>query len=130
MQQNEIVNVPDWSTHNRIGDSNGNVWIIEPGRGSLYVSLCENDYQVITNESILDNAENKKFQCTRYHQAVDLLSRKTSFDVADAFELLKQVKQNGKERVAECSFVYDRNENTVYYCEDQKYHDIRKHTYK
>ena len=46
------------------------------------------------------------------------------FDVSDCFNVLKAVAQTVCPTVV--SMVYDANENTVYWCLDQKWDDIKK----
>ena len=75
LKQTEVVNVPDWSTHNMICDTLGNTWIIEPGRGNLYSPLKQEEFQIMTNVSVLDAQEKgTEIQCGRYSTVKKLLS--------------------------------------------------------
>jgi len=49
----KIVNAPNLCTHNLIADKNGNVWVIEPGRGIIKNKAEESSYFLITNFSLI-----------------------------------------------------------------------------
>ncbi|WP_243122173.1 hypothetical protein [Clostridium thermarum] len=63
----EVVNMPQWSSHNMICDSNANVWGVELGRGNISNPTKSSPYFVMTNFSLWDNLyENVECDCNRY----------------------------------------------------------------
>jgi hypothetical protein len=114
----EIVNDPNASCHNLIADKNGNVWVIEPGRGNIKNKTTDSNSFVMTNFSLIDYANGKKYTDNgfdRYHIVKNMLDKKDIISLQDAFEILKNVVQNG-EWETDFSLVYSKNEHTVYYC--------------
>lgn len=131
LQNTEVVNVPDFSTHNMICDTQNNVWIIEPGRGNVCFSLKPNEFQVMTNFSIINNMQNEnKKKCERFITANKLLSESVSMNVKKAFEILHTVKQSEGEWITDFSMVYDKLHKTVYYCENQNFKDIKEYVFQ
>lgn len=129
LSQTEIVNVPDWSTHNMICTQQGDVWIIEPGRGTKFRELHNGEYQIMTNFAILDTFEEDNFSCERYHKAKNVLSLSASFDRKRAFELLNDVVQKGPEWITEFSLVFDKKSSTVYYVENQNFEEMNEYAF-
>lgn len=130
LSQTEIVNVPNWSTHNMICTEKGNVWIIEPGRGNKYTVLNQNEFHVMTNTPLLDLDSEKYITCDRYKKVKEVLSKSKEFNVSKAFDLLEEVVQNENEWITELSLVFDKKENVVYYAEQQKFDHIKKYVFK
>lgn len=130
LSQTEIVNVPGWSTHNMICTKEGNRWIIEPGRGNSYRQLNNGDFQIMTNKAILDSDSKDVNSCDRYNKANEVLKKNNRFNVNQAFELLNEVKQNGKEWITEFSLVFDKKKNTVYFVEHQNFDDIKEYVFQ
>ncbi len=126
---NEIVNVPDWSTHNMISTREGNVWIIEPGRGNTYRKLKDGEFQIMTNFSILDLEKEDDISCERYNKVKEVLNNEDKLTTNKAFELLEEVKQNGEEWSTDFSFVFDKSKNTVYYVENQNFDNIKEYVF-
>lgn len=125
----EVVNTPDWSCHNMICDSNGNVWIVEPGRGNLYSSRTSSPYFVMTNFSLWDYMhENTYCNCSRYHTVTDELSKISAMNIDEAFRILELAKQNDNEWNTAFSMVYSKLDNTVHYCVDGDF--SKKHEYR
>ena len=130
LSHKEIVNVPGSSTHNMICDKQGHVWIIEPGRGHKFFPLNKNDYQIMTNSSIIDSIENgTEIHCTRYNAVQELLSGSTAFSEKKAFEILEDVKQNSHQWITELSMVYDKKKEAVYYCLNQNFSDVHEYNF-
>ena len=130
LSQREIVNVPGLSTHNMICDEQGYVWIIEPGRGNKYFPLAENEFQILTNDSIIDSIESKtKIQCSRYTTVEKLLSEPIAFNEDRAFKILEEVKQSHGEWITDFSMVYDKSKEAVYYCKNQIFNDIQQYDF-
>ncbi|MDR2716564.1 MAG: hypothetical protein LBB89_00665 [Treponema sp.] len=57
----EVVNAPNFSTHNLVVDKNGNIYVIEPGRGNIKNKKQESLYFVMTNFSLIDYNDGKKY---------------------------------------------------------------------
>lgn len=121
-----IVNLPNNSMHSLFGDKDGHILLVEPGLG--FKEYKEN-FAVVSNFPLLvlpESFDNQFYGKDRYDKAVDVLSNSgKSFSVSEALSLLESVKQTGQWGTR-LSFVYSKNENTVYYCEDGNFHDIHK----
>jgi hypothetical protein len=128
----EIVNAPNLCTHNLIADKNGNVWVVEPGRGNIKNKTNESSYFIMTNFSIIDyNAGKEYTDCgfDRYINVKQNLDKKNGLSIKDAFSILEKVKQNGEWKT-EFSMVYSKNENKVYYCYNADYNNILEYKFK
>lgn len=126
----EVVNTPDWSTHNMICDSQANVWVVEPGRGNIYNSATSASYFVMSNFSIWDYInENENCGCTRYKNVSNELSKFNELSIEQAFEILESAKQEEGEWITDLSMVYSRNMNTVYYCFNRNFDERLKYTF-
>ena len=81
-------------------------------------------YSLITNYSILSPEITKPYIVSgddRFERADELLKHcNDSFSVAEAFQILKSVKQEGI-WATRVSFVYSVNENRVYYVENNDF---------
>ncbi|MBN1500488.1 MAG: hypothetical protein JW982_10040 [Spirochaetes bacterium] len=117
LEKVEIVNTPDQSCHNMICDSNANVWIIEPGRGSIFSPSTESSYFSMSNESLIDlQMRDMKSECPRYTAVMSRLSSTNEMDVDSAFEILKSVSQTDGEWKTDLSMVFSKKQSKVYYC--------------
>jgi hypothetical protein len=128
----EIVNAPNLCTHNLITDKNGNVWVVEPGRGIIKNKTNETSYFIMTNFSIIDYNVGKKYTdwgFDRYINAKKYLDKKGKLSVKDAFSILEKVKQTG-EWNTDFSMVYPKSENKVYYCYNADYKNILEYKFK
>ena len=113
----EVVNVPDWSCHNMICDSNGNVWVVEPGRGNISNIADSSKFFVMTNFSLWDYLyENVECNCDRFKVVSSELEKAEKVNVETAFSILDSASQRNGEWITEFSMVYSKNLNTVYYC--------------
>jgi len=128
----EIVNAPNLCTHNLITDKNGNVWVVEPGRGNIKNKANESPYYIMTNFSLIDYTAGKKYtDCgfDRYINVKKYLDKKHELSIKDAFSILGKVKQTGEWNTV-FSMVYSENENKVYYCHNIKYENILEYKFK
>ena len=128
----EIVNAPNLCTHNLIADKKGNVWIIEPGRGNIKNMANKSQYYIMTNFSLIDYNEGKKYtDCgiDRYNEVKDNLKKVKNLSIKKAFEILEKVKQTGEWKT-DFSMVYSKNENKVYYCYNSEYKNILEYELK
>jgi hypothetical protein len=122
----EIVNGPNQSTHNMVVDNFGNVWIIEPGRGNIKNAINETPYFIMTNFSIIEYNNGKKYSDNgfdRYNKAKNLMDNTKNMNVKEAFNILGKVKQEG-EWNTDFSMVYSQNNKKVYYCYKSNFNEI------
>lgn len=126
----EVVNTPDWSTHNMICDHKANAWVVEPGRGNIYNPVSESSYFVMSNFSLWDQRiNNVDTECLRYKRASSELKKHTELSIEEAFEIIEAVKQENGEWVTGLSLVYSKNRNEVYYCVNRNFDDVHKYTF-
>jgi len=127
----EVVNVPDWSTHNMICDSKANVWVVEPGRGNLYSSADSSPFYVMTNFSLWDYEKDLiPCECQRYKKVFTSLSDSGKLDVDSAFKILESAKQNNEEWKTDFSMVYSEKEHSVYYCLNGNFNERFKYEFQ
>ena len=130
---NGAVDMPTIAFHSLITDSKGRIMMLEPGNG---YSIIKEKYAVLSNFSMLELPEDLTsekygyYGKDRYDIAMECLKNSTDeFSVTDGFSILNKVKQVGN-WATRVSFVYSRNENSVYYCIDGEFNDINKHTFR
>lgn len=129
-QTKSIVSIPAATMHSLVGNEDGKLLIIEPGYGFKKV---DDDFAVIANFPVLttlDDYSNPFYGKDRYDKAKTILeSAGECFSVQDALNLLYDVRQGGKwgTRV---SFVYSKNENSVYYFLDGDMSKVEVHRFK
>lgn len=119
-----ICSVPGLTFMSALSDKNGNVLHIIPGQGVEYYERPE--YKILTNFSPYkqDKEKHEWMGWDRYHKAEEMIKKANDdFGVSDCFNVLKAVAQTVCPTVV--SMVYDANENTVYWCLDQKWDDIK-----
>jgi hypothetical protein len=127
----EIVNGPNTSCHNLVVDKDGNVWVIEPGRGNIKNNMNDSPYFVMTNFSIIDFKNGKEYNDNsfdRYKEVENNLEKIKKLTVSDAFKILEKVKQE-REWKTDFSMVYSRNENKIYYCYNANYGKILEYKF-
>lgn len=142
LAQREIVNIPDdgglppgmtsVAIHSLFTDPDGNIVFVEPGNG--YAVIRER-YFTVTNFSLLEPPLDLNedqfgyYGVDRYRKSLSILKESSDdFNVPDALQLLKEVRQTG-EWGTRFSFVYSRNEDTVYYCLDGDFDSIQVHPF-
>ena len=111
-----------------LSDREGNVLYVVPGQGSLYYERP--DHKVMTNFSpFKQDAETHPWMgWDRYQKAESMLrGGNEDFGVKDCFEILRAVSQEVCPTVV--SMVYDVTENTVWWCENREWADIRQHQF-
>jgi hypothetical protein len=127
VSEKQIVNVPDCSMQLMLSDACGRVLTVEPGIGSR---VEKERYALITNYSLLDPQSTKPYIVPgddRYERARAMLEHADAgFSVADAFSVLREVKQEGL-WATRVSFVYSVRENTVYYVLNNEFDHVREH---
>ncbi|OPJ56100.1 hypothetical protein [Clostridium chromiireducens] len=129
----EIVNVPDYSIHNMISDKHGNVWVAEPGRGTIHSPAKETHYFIMTNFSLCDFKETGILAGTgteRYKIAEEMLSKEECLEVKGAFRILESVIQKDGEWKTAISMVYSQKEQAVYYCLDGDFKNIHQYSFE
>lgn len=124
-----LTSPPAATLHSLIGDHDGSMIIVEPGYGYKKV---EDNYAVITNFPVfagLTDFSNPFFGKDRYDFAVSVLeSAGNDYSAPEAMQLLCNVKQEGKWGT-KVSFVWSRNENSVYWCTDGNFENIQIHRF-
>jgi len=128
----EIVNSPNLSTHNFIVDNNGNVFVVEPGRGYIKNTFNESPYFIMTNFSLIDFNGGKKYTdngFNRYNEVDSILRKTKDITVKKAFTILDKVKQNGEWKT-EFSMVYSKKEKTIFYCYNSDFKNIQEYKFK
>jgi hypothetical protein len=103
----EVVNMPYWSSHNMICDSNANVWVVEPGRGNISSPAKSSPFFVMTNFSLWDHLyENVDYDCNRFKTVTCAFEKSKLVNVETAFSILDTVSQRNGEWVTTFSMVY------------------------
>lgn len=127
VQSKTITNLPKCSMHSLFGDKDGHLLLVEPGLGH---KEFKEDFAVVSNFPLLvipGSFDNPFYGKDRYDTATKVLAKSDeTFSVSDALSLLESVKQTGQWGT-KLSFVYSKNENAVYYCEDGNFDDIHKY---
>ena len=132
LSEKEVVNVPNNSCHCMIADKNGNVWVVEPGRGTIYSPAEESPFCLMTNFSLVDWKTSGKLEGSgteRYKAAESLLYETKDMDIAKAFEILKAAMQSSGDWLTAFSMVYSQKENAVYYCHNREFNNIQKFSF-
>jgi hypothetical protein len=117
------------SCHNLIADKDGNVWVVEPGRGNIKTK-AEN-HVIMTNFSIIDFNNGKKYNDNsfdRYNVVKNILDKQKTLSVDEAFAILKNVKQDGEWKT-DFSMVYSKKEHAIYYCYHSDFEHIEKYSF-
>ena len=131
----QVCNIPgdngtSVALHSLFIDPDGNIVFVEPGNG---YAVIREQYFTVTNFSILEppmdlNEEQFGFYgVDRYRKSLNILKNSTDdFTVADGLKLLNEVKQTG-EWGTRFSFVYSKNEDSVYYCTEGQFDCMKVH---
>jgi hypothetical protein len=85
----------------------------------------------MTNFSLIDYEQGKKYSDNsfdRYSIVKNMLDKTNRLSVHDAFEILKNVKQDGEWKT-DFSMVYSKNEHTVYYCFNSDFKSIAEYRF-
>lgn len=129
VQKQKIVYAPDATMQAMLSDKNGRVLIIEPGIG---YRLELTKYSLITNYSVLSPKTTRPFIVSgddRFERAEKQLEKyNDSFSVADAFAVLKSVKQEGL-WATRVSFVYSVRQNKVYYVLNNDFSNVLEYQF-
>lgn len=128
-QEKNILNVPSVSLHSHITNKDGDVLIIEPGRG---VKTLTADYSVMTNFALFDvdgTKDSLGAGYDRYTKATEILNNASDdFSLLDGLKLLNAVRQEG-EWATRVSFVYSANENKVLYTLNNDFENCKTHSF-
>lgn len=119
-----VCSVPGVSFQAQLSDRGGNVLQIVPGQGSRYLERPR--YAVMTNFSPFkgDSERHPWMGLDRYNAAVEALeAADDDFGVEACFEVLRRCAQQVCPTVV--SMVFDVAENTVHWCEGQRWEDVR-----
>ena len=125
VEQTPVCSMPGVTFQAQLSDRAGNVLQITPGQGHTYLERPR--YAVMTNFSPYkgDAQKHPWMGLDRYETAVKSLAAASDcFDVSDCFAVLKAVSQTVCPTVV--SMVYDAEENTAFWCENQAWNSIRR----
>ena len=123
--------LPDPAMHSLLSDENGRILMLEPGNGYAEIRA---KYAVMSNFSMLilpgDLAEKTGYYgVDRYETAVKLIrAAGNGFSPEYGLSVLNAVKQE-QYAPTRISFVYSRNENSVYYALERDFSHIRIHSF-
>ena len=123
-EKGAVCSVPGVSFQAQLSDRGGNVLQIVPGQGSRYLERPR--YAVMTNFSPFkgDSERHPWMGLDRYNAAVEALEAAgDDFGVQACFEVLRRCAQQVCPTVV--SMVFDVAENTVHWCEGQRWEDVR-----
>lgn len=124
--KNEMIySIPGVTFMSSLSNKNGDVLHIVPGQGSEFYE--KPDYKIMTNFSHYkqDREKHDWMGWDRYKKVEEMLKvSNDDFDVKDCFDVLKAASQTVCPTVV--SMVYDASENTVYWCENRKWDDIKE----
>jgi hypothetical protein len=127
----EIVNGPNLSTHNMVVDNNGNIWVVEPGRGNMKNTVNDSQYFIMTNFSVIDFNAGKKYADNgfdRYKIVKNNLEKTKKLTIENSFNILEKTKQDGEWKT-DFSMVYTKKENKVFYCYNGNYKEILEYKF-
>jgi hypothetical protein len=136
LERVEIVNAPKSSTHNLIVDPEGKTCVVEPGRKNIFSDGNDSDWCIVTNFPISEYDETTPKAVSgsgsdRYQEVFGQLSRLNDpLTVAQGFEILESVKQDGAEWKTQLSLIYDGKSQKLYYCLDQKFDEIIEYDFQ
>lgn len=130
VREKDIVNVPNASMHSLLSDGRGRMLLVEPGLGYREIS---DGFAVVSNFSLLDPPSDFSpvwYGKDRYDTATAMLEKSgRGFSVSDGLELLHAARQEG-EWATRVSFVYSRNENAVYYVQNNDFATVTRHAFR
>ena len=129
VQSKKILYAKDATMQAMLSDKNGRVLIIEPGIGYRFEYT---KYSLITNYSVLNPEITQPYIVSgddRFERADKQLKRQNEkFSVADAFSILKLVRQEGL-WATRVSFVYSVKENRVYYVLNNDFMNVTEYQF-
>ncbi|MBO4733782.1 MAG: hypothetical protein J5662_04810 [Clostridia bacterium] len=119
-----VYSIPGVTFMAALSDRSGNVLHIVPGQGYRY--YAKPGYKILTNFSPFKGNFQKHpwMGWDRYKKAEEMLKNADDgFDVNDCFSVLRAGSQEVCPTVV--SMVYDASENTVYWCENRQWNEIK-----
>lgn len=124
-----VCNLPAATMHSLIGNGAGDFLIVEPGYGARSV---RERFAVLSNFPVLTELpddSNPFYGKDRYDKAISVLSSAgDDFSVEDALRLLSKTKQTGT-WATRVSFVFSRNQNTVFFFRNGDLSQIETHSF-
>lgn len=125
----KMVYASDSTMQAMLSDRDGRVLIVEPGIGYREE---KNRWSLITNYSVLEPEMTRPFIVPgdeRYEQAERLLSgQQEDFSVADAWSVLRAVRQKGI-WATRVSFVYSVRQQKVYYVLNHEFEHVMEYSF-
>lgn len=129
VQERKIVYAPDATMQAVLSDRQGRTLIVEPGIGWR---VEDGRYSLMTNYSLLAPERTRPFLVPgddRFERADRLLrAYGKHFTVADAFSVLRAVRQEGI-WATRVSFVYSAAEHAVYYAQNNDFSQIETYRF-
>ena len=126
VESRAMLSGPGASFHALLGDGEGHMLLVEPSYG---YREPEGDYACAANFPLLaclEDYSNPFYGKDRYDTAERILAEAgADFGIEDGLRLLERVKQEGQWGTR-LSFVYSRNENAVYYCENGNFDAVER----
>lgn len=124
-----VVYASDSTMQAMLSDKDGRVLVLEPGIGYREE---RKRYSLITNYSVLEPESTRAFVVPgddRYERAEALLcGQGEEFSVADAFSILREVRQEGM-WATRVSFVYSWLEKKVYYVVNNEFGNVMEYCF-
>lgn len=124
-----IYSVPGVTFMSSLTDKDGNVLHIIPGQGYKYYEKPE--YVILTNFSPFkgDSEKHPWMGMDRYLKGEEMLkTSEDSFDVKDAFNVLKACSQEVCPTVV--SMVFDLDKREVFWCENRRWDEVKSKKFK
>lgn len=122
----KIVYAKDATMQAMLSDKRGRVLIIEPGIGFRFE---QEKYSLITNYSVLNPEMTRPYIVSgddRFERAKEQLEKQNNnFSIADAFQILKSVRQEGI-WATRITFAYSVKENKVYYVLNNRFAEVKE----
>lgn len=121
LDENIVVNVPNYSVQSMIAGKNRNTFIVEPGRKNLDIKSFDRDFMVLTNFSLSENldkdyTEVKGHGNDRYKKAYEMIVKnKETFNKNIGFSLLKETIQSDGDYPTQLSMIFIPEESVVYF---------------
>lgn len=127
LERKMVLYAPDATMQAMLSDVRGRTLIIEPGIG--WREECNTPFSLITNYSVIAPKSTAPYVVPgddRYERAREMLEQyDVAFGVKDAFQVLSAVQQE-EPWATRVSFVYSVQKQTVYYCENRDFVNVKK----
>jgi len=118
-EEHTVVHQYEGRTHGMITHKDGQVYIIEPGRGVLTNKDFEGDYAVLTNFALWEHRpirpeDSKNMRCYRYRRAQKML-QENHMGIERGLEVLNAIKQTENKLPTIFSLVTELGTDDIYF---------------